>query len=172
MKKSKTKSFKNVVDGILKYLQIFFNTIAVLSLTGIIFVVLFQILARYALPQAPVWTEELSRFLFIFAIVFASGTVIIKGRHVNLELFHHRLSKKGTLICNIIFNLLLTGFSCVIIPFAWKYTQVGSRQTSPAMSVNMSWIFSSTVIFFGLVAACTVLLILRDSLSLALKEEN
>ena len=78
----------------LKYLQIFFNTIAVLSLTGIIFVVLFQILARYALPQAPVWTEELSRFLFIFSIVFASGTVIIKGRHVNLELFHHRLSKK------------------------------------------------------------------------------
>ena len=171
MKKSKTKSCKALVDGVLKYLQIFFNTTAVLCLCGIIFVVLFQILARFALPQAPVWTEELSRFLFIFSIVFASATVIIKGRHVNLELFHHRLSKKGTLICNIIFNLLLTGVSVVIIPHAWKYTQVGSRQTSPAMSVNMSYIFSSTVIFFGLVAACTILLILRDALTLAIKEE-
>ncbi|EDM25880.1 Tripartite ATP-independent periplasmic transporter, DctQ component [Lentisphaera araneosa HTCC2155] len=171
MKKSKTKTCKALVDGILKCLQLFFNSLAVLCLGGIIFVVLFQIIARYALPQAPVWTEELSRFLFIFSIVFASATVIIKGRHVNLELFHHRLSKKGTLICNLFFNFLLTGFSVIIIPFAWKYTQVGSRQTSPAMTVNMSLIFSSTVIFFGLVALCTILLILRDALSLMIKEE-
>lgn len=171
MKKSKTENLKIIIEAILKYLQVIFNSAAVICLVGIIGVVLFQVIARYALPKAPVWTEELSRFLFIFSIVFASATVIIKGRHVNLELFHHRLSKKGSLICNLVFNFLLTSFSIIIIPFAWKYTQVGNRQTSPAMGVNMSLIFSSTVIFFGLVAICTVLLILRDSLSLMIKEE-
>jgi TRAP-type C4-dicarboxylate transport system permease small subunit len=63
----KTDSLKKSIDFLLSWLQNIFNTAAVLSLLGIVVVVLFQIFARYALPQAPVWTEELSRFLFIYS---------------------------------------------------------------------------------------------------------
>ena len=92
----KTKKIKGSVNFLLEWLQKIFNIAAIAFLLGIVFVVLFQIFARYALPKAPVWTEELSRFLFVYTIIFASASVIIQERHVNLELFQHRLSEKWT----------------------------------------------------------------------------
>lgn len=162
----KTKKIKGSVNFLLEWLQKIFNIAAIAFLLGIVFVVLFQIFARYALPKAPVWTEELSRFLFIYTIIFASASVIIQERHVNLELFQHRLSEKWTLVYKIFLHVLVAVFSMVLLQYAWKYALIGKRQTSPAMGLKMSWIFGSTFIFFVLVSLSTVLLALKDSFTL------
>jgi TRAP-type transport system small permease protein len=171
LKSSKTKILNKTVDFLLKWLQIIFNGAAILALLAIAAVVLYQIFARYMLPKAPVWTEELSRYLFIYAIILASGTVIIKRRHMRLELFHHRLSQKGMLIYNSLCHLLVTVFCLWLLPHAWKYAAIGSRQTSPAMGLNMSWMFASTFIFFTLVALTSLLLATKDILSILADKE-
>ncbi|MCH2204851.1 MAG: TRAP transporter small permease [Lentisphaerales bacterium] len=162
----RTEKLKSGVNFLLDWLQKIFNTAAIVFLLGIVFVVLFQIFARYALPKAPVWTEELSRFLFIYTIIFASASVIIQERHVNLELFQHRLSEKWSLRYKIFFHLLVAVFSVVLLQYAWKYALIGKRQTSPAMGLKMSWIFGSSFVFFVLVSLSTVLLAIKDSLTL------
>ena len=170
--KPKTELIKKNVEFLLKCLQNIFNTGTVISLVAIALVVLYQILARYALPKAPVWTEELSRYLFIYCIVLASGTVIIKGRHVRLELFQHRLSEKGKLIYNIFCHLLVGVFCVLLLQYALKYTMLGNRQTSPAMGLKMIWVFASTFIFFALVSLTCVLLTVKDFLSLMEKRRS
>ena len=139
---------------------------AVLALLGIVLVVLFQITARYALPKSPVWTEELSRYLFAYAIVLGAAAVIIRRRHVRLELFQHKLSPRAAAILRIASHLLVAIFAILMLPHAWDYAANGSRQTSPTLGIRLTWIFASTVFFFALVLASSLLLAARDALGL------
>ncbi len=170
--KPKTESLNRALDCILKWLQRLFDTGAVVCLTGIALVILYQIFARYALPKSPSWTEELARYLFIYTVVLASGTILIKRRHVRLELFQHRFSKKGKLIYSLTCHLIAAVFCIWLLQYAWKYTVVGDRKTSPALGLKMSWVFGSTFLFFALVSLTSVILALKDFLYLIDKKES
>ena len=169
--KPKTKLLKKTVDFLLKCLQYIFDTGAVISLIGIAVVILYQIFARYALPKSPVWTEELARYLFIYSVILASGAVIVKERHVRLELFQHHFNKAGTLAYGIFCHLLVAAFCLVLLQYAWQYTAIGDRKTSPAMGIRMSWVFASTFIFFALVSLTSLLLVAKDLLCFFEKKE-
>ena len=145
MKNSKPN--KSFIDKLLFGLEVTCNTLSVLAFAGIILVVLYQIIARTFLPQSPPWTEELSRYLFIYLVTFAAGSLIIKQKHVNLELFQHKLSHKVKCIYNIIVLLIIGVFSVMLINHAWQFMEVGT-QTSATLGIQMKRILMSTVIFF------------------------
>lgn len=170
--KPKTKLLKKTVDFTLKCLQIIFDAGAVISLIGIAAVILYQIFARYALPKSPVWTEELARYLFIYSVILASGAVIVKQRHVRLEIFQHRLNKAWTLAYSILCHLLIAAFCLILLPYAWQYTVIGDRKTSPTMGFRMNWVFASTFIFFVLVSLTSLLLVAKDLLCFLEKKED
>jgi TRAP-type C4-dicarboxylate transport system permease small subunit len=169
--KSKSKLLKKVVEFLLKWLQRIFDTGAILSLIAIAIVILYQILARYALPTASVWTVELSKYLFVYSIILASGAVIIKKRHVRLETFQHYLNEKWTLIYGIFCHAVVGSFCILLLPYAWEFTSNGT-QGSATLWFKMSWIFASTFIFFALVSVTSVLLIAKDLLCFFEKKED
>jgi TRAP-type C4-dicarboxylate transport system permease small subunit len=154
------------VEWLLKQISKVCGAAAVATLLGIAGVVLFQIFARYALPKSPVWTEELSRYLFAYTIVLASASVLIRERHVRLELFHHALSERKQGVCGLIIHGLLGVFAMVLLPYAWEFTANGHRQTSPALGIKLTGVFASTVVFFAVVAIVSLLLATRDFIRL------
>ncbi|GHC29217.1 C4-dicarboxylate ABC transporter permease [Kushneria pakistanensis] len=137
-------SLVNVMDRILA-------TVAGLILVTIAGVVILQILGRLVLPAAPVWTEELSRYLFIMMIAVSAGLVMRRGKHISLELFHHRFGVRGACLYQLLISVVLAGFAWVILPYAWQYASIGAFQTSPALKVSMQWIFGATVVLFAMV---------------------
>jgi len=152
------RSFLSIVDRV-------FALLAISALLGIIAVVLLQVVSRFMLPSSPIWTEELSRYLFIYLIVLSSGLVISQNRHVRLELFQAALNPVWTKIYHIFCHLLAGSFALYILPYAIKYAQIGRWQTSPALEVPMYWAFLSVSFFFALTAFysfMSVLLILLD----------
>lgn len=62
--------------AIMKVIDCVFAVLSSAGLLAIAAVVLLQVVARVALPSAPVWTEELSRYLFIHMIAISSGLVL------------------------------------------------------------------------------------------------
>lgn len=142
-----------------------FAVLACTSLLAIAAVVLLQVFARFMLPSSPVWTEELSRYLFIYLIVLSSGLVIRDDRHVRLELFQGlltpRLKRAYVLVC----HLLTTGFAAYLIPFSLQYAQIGQWQMSPILMIPMYWVFLSVTIFFCLTAFYSALGFILELLS-------
>ena len=103
------KFFQNCIKYKLIGLQYFFNTLSVTCLAGIVLVISWQVFVRAniqfykfcdrhdfirwvtnVIPDLfldyPSWSSELSIYLFIYSVVFASGTIIIKQKHIKLEL--------------------------------------------------------------------------------------
>jgi len=135
----------HIIDGV-------FSVLAVSALLAIAAVVILQVVSRFLLPSSPIWTEELSRYLFVYLIVMGSGLVIRHNRHVRLELFQGALNRFWTKIYQILCHLLAGSFAIYILPYAIKYAQIGRWQTSPALEVPMYWAFISVTFFFALTA--------------------
>lgn len=129
-----------------------FTLLSILALLGIVAVVILQVFSRFLLPSSPIWTEELSRYLFVYLIVMGSGLVISKNQHVRLELFQSSLNPLWTKVYQLFCHIIAGAFSLQILPYAYKYAQIGRWQTSPALEVPMYWAFLSVSFFFALTA--------------------
>ncbi|WP_127113340.1 TRAP transporter small permease [Shimia sediminis] len=62
-------------------------------------VILFGVITRYVIGGAPIWTDELARYLIIGGVMIAAGAVWVDGSHMRVNAIERLLSKK---LCNIL----------------------------------------------------------------------
>ncbi|WP_240493081.1 TRAP transporter small permease [Kushneria phosphatilytica] len=108
-----------------------FALLSALSLLGIVLVVVLQIVSRLMLPITLAWTEELSRYLFIWMVALSAGLILRRRRHVTLELFHHRLGRRGQALYQSLVCLLLGG---ILDPGAAACLEVCQHRCLPDFS--------------------------------------
>ncbi|PKG54323.1 MULTISPECIES: TRAP transporter small permease [Halomonadaceae] len=89
--------------------------------------ILFGVFARYIAGGAPIWTDELSRFLIIATVMLAAGAVWSEGGHMRVGLLEKLLPTPFARLLNI-YQWLLT--LMIALGGAW----VSYRY---ALSVNM-----------------------------------
>ncbi|MBE0401954.1 TRAP transporter small permease [Halomonas citrativorans] len=134
-----------------------FLTLAVLALVAIAGTVLLQVSSRLFLPFSIAWTEELSRYLFIYMVALSVGVVMRQHRNISVELFHHMLGPRVKAAFQALICLMIGVFAFLVLPYAWQYAQNGTWQTSPTLRIPMLYIFVSTVVTFALLLAYSVL---------------
>ncbi len=159
------------IGRVLGWVDALFVLLANLALVAIAATVLLQISGRLFLPYSPAWTEELSRYLFIYMVALSSGVAIRRHSHVNVELYHHKLGLRARAGYQILISLMIGAFALVVLPYAWVYAQNGAWQTSPTLKVPMLYIFFSTVVLFALVLFYSVVGVIEGLIALQRKPE-
>ncbi len=124
-------------------------TLAVIALVGLSLTVLLQVASRLFLPITLSWTEELTRYLFIYMVAMGAGVVQHRHRHVNVELFHGWLGFRGRAAYLALISAITFAFTLMVLPNAWQFAQIGAFQTSPTLRIPMLYIFFSSVVLFG-----------------------
>ena len=131
---------------ILSFLEAIINALIILSLTGMILVVMLQIIARFFFPVTPPWTEELARFFFIYLVSFGSGIAVKEKAYVNVDFLINHLPERLKK-WNELFILLSIAFIMTIMMVkALDFIKLGAIQQSPSIDVKMSLIYSSMFI--------------------------
>ncbi|CAM3451623.1 TRAP transporter small permease [Halomonas sp. FME1] len=134
-----------------------FLTLSVMALIAIAATVLLQVCSRLFLPFSIAWTEELSRYLFIYMVALSAGVVLRQNRNISVELFHHMLGPRAKAGFQALIYLMVGLFAFLVLPYAWQYAQNGVWQTSPTLRVPMLYIFFSTVVTFALLLVYSLL---------------
>lgn len=106
---------------------------AVVSMFLLLGVVLLQVFARVALPQVPAWTEEASRFFFMWAVGFAAGPAVREQAYVDVDSFTIHLPQKIQLWLAILLDSVLVVFTAVMTYESTKLIQSLEGQTSAAL---------------------------------------
>jgi TRAP-type transport system small permease protein len=163
---------RKTIDFLIKWLGLIFGTGSILVLVAIIFVVLYGIFARVFLPKSPEWGTELPTYLFVYCIVFASGIVISKKRHVALEVFHDKLPKTVGLIYGALCHIVVVVFCIMILPYSWDFLLVGVGEKTTTLPIEKSWLNASMLIFFILVPLTSLLMAASNTLSIFEKEQE
>lgn len=114
-----------------------------LSFMLMILVVMIQVIARYALPWSPHWTEELARFCFIYMVSLGAGLAIKDRAYVNVTTFLRMFKGRSRFFMD---SLILAGIillMLVMLIYSIPLLKIVTLQKSAAMQLNMALIYFS-----------------------------
>lgn len=114
--------------------------------------ILYGVLMRYAAGGAPIWTDELSRYLIITTVMLAAGAVWVEGGHMRVGLLERLLPTPLARLLNV-YQWLLT--LVIAVGGAWvsyRYAlSVGIFKTS-GLGVSRSLPLQALTVGFALLA--------------------
>ena len=118
---------------IFRFLDQWMRIGAIISMFLLLGVVLLQVFARIALPQVPAWTEEASRFFFMWAVAFAAGPAVREQAYVDVDSLTIHLPQKLQLWLAIIMDIALVLFCGLMVRESTKLILTLEGQTSAAL---------------------------------------
>ena len=123
-------------------------------LIGMALIMGIQVFSRFVLKQSLSWTEELTRYLFIWSGFLSVSYCTKRCLSIKIEQFVAGFSRKTKAAIKVVNHTIELLFFLYMIPFAWSYmmSAVESGQVSPALSIPMYYIQAAPLVSFILVA--------------------
>ena len=113
----------------------------VASVGILIIPVTLQIVSRYtALIPSWIWTEELSRFLFIWMIMLGAMVAVREGTHFVVDVWPE-MAPRPTAVVQIVANVFVLAFALVFVWWGVQFVRFGWDQTSELADLPMTYIF-------------------------------
>ena len=102
-----------------------------------------QVVSRYtALIPAWIWTEELSRFLFIWMIMLGSMIGVREGTHFIVDVWPE-LAPRPAALLQIVTNVFVLALALVFVWWGIGFVRFGWDQTSELAELPMVFIFAA-----------------------------
>lgn len=120
-----------------------------------------QVVSRYIVGSAIIWTEELARYLGVWTVMLSSGLVLYEGMHVGLDLLLERASPRLKLTATMASLIAVLVFSSVLIIVGWTLVLSMSQTRSPALRIPMSWVYASVPVGGVLLVYFDILMIIE-----------
>ncbi|CAG36240.1 TRAP transporter small permease [Desulfotalea psychrophila] len=111
-----------------------------------------QVFNRYVLQNSLDWSEELARYLFIWAVYVGCSYAVYKDRHLEVTILrticNGKFARSLTLL-SLTLNLLFCIFVTVVgIKFVLFLASTG--QKTPALEISAYWVYLSMPFGFGM----------------------
>ncbi len=128
---------KKILDGyaaVLVWLLV--ATVAVLLVP-----ITMQVISRYTqLIPSYIWTEELSRFVFIWMVMLGAMVGVREGTHFDVDVWP-TLQPRANAMLRIVSHLLVLVFALVYMWWGLEFVQFGWNQSSELAELPMTYIF-------------------------------
>ena len=126
-----------LIDGYYKLL----TWLMVACVAILIVPVTLQILSRFTdFVPAFIWTEELSRFMFIWMVMLGAMVGVREKSHFDVDVWPE-LSPRGAARLRIVSNLFVAVFAAVFIWWGMQFVRFGWNQESELAELPMPFIF-------------------------------
>lgn len=132
------------MEWVEKYLSIllFLTMLSVLSI---------QIICRYFFSIAIPWTEELSRWLYIYIVFIGASEAISRRDHIAIDIVPNRISKRANLILDVFIHGIFAVIAIIIVHRGYLFAERMDRLGSITMDVQMSALYAAIPLGFVLV---------------------
>ena len=130
------RRFNELYHRLLTWLMV--GTVAILIVP-----VTLQIISRYtALIPSWIWTEELSRFLFIWMVMLGAMIGVREHTHFEVDIWPD-LSPKPAALLRICSDLFVLVFALVFVWWGIEFVRFAWDQLSELAELPMPWIFAA-----------------------------
>ncbi len=122
----------------------------------LILVVFSGVISRYFLNASLAWSEELSRFLFVWIMLLAAVLVNEKSGHMRFDYLVQHVPRKVASFIRIVALLIVALISLVLIRGGVTITLESTDWLSPALQVPYAAVNCILVISFTLILFQTI----------------
>jgi C4-dicarboxylate transporter DctQ subunit len=135
----------NLVKKIDKILEPIERLMITLLLAAMVIIVFWAVINRFILKVPLAWSEEISKYLSIWAAFFGASLGVKRRAHIGVEAFvgmlpktlHKYVSFLTTAICFIF------GIALAYIGFGFCAKLAATGQLSPAMRIPIMWAYAA-----------------------------
>ena len=117
-----------------------------LCIAGFVVISFLQVIFRFVLNDSLYWSEEISRYLFVWMVFLGSGVALLHRRHITIDLIPNLIPKKGRKIYNLCIDALVIAFAGFIVFYGYRFAVRGMRQGSPAVQIPLGYIYYGIVV--------------------------
>ena len=123
-------------------------------LTLMVILIFSQVVMRYVFQNSLAWSEELSRYLFVWLVWIGASYAAKESRHLKIEAFINLFSGKTKQKIRFLALIIFFAFS---VYFAWQGSILIIKLfiaggVSPAMRIPMYYAYASVPVGSGLMA--------------------
>jgi len=128
-----------------KLLTLVCRTAAGVFFFTLVGVVTLQIVTRTFDWYAPLWTEELSRYLVLYMTAFGIGLSLVTGELVNVDMLQEAVNERKAWWMRLFAHAATALLGAAMLWPAWRFTQIGTFQRSPSLQWPMHMIHASVL---------------------------
>ena len=135
---------------------------------GMTVIVLLGVFFRYVLRSPLSWSEEVARYLMIWAASLAISIGIMRREHLGITFAVSRLPRSLQKICVVLVHLGVLWFLWILTKFGYFMAIEGKAQLSPALArfrITMIWSLSAIPVAGALAMIQTFLQMIIDIFS-------
>ncbi len=151
------KRILNILDKTLNYL-------IAAALTSMLLMVFINVVLRYAFDTGLTWSEEMSRFVFVW-LVFLGAIAALKDKmHLGVDILVANVPPIIQKTLYVISNAAVLFTIYLMIDGGWKMTILNLEVLAPATGLPMMYVFGILVftgIVMGLIIIAQVIQVLR-----------
>lgn len=142
---------KKVFSWLNDYLEEFLMVVSLILMTIIMGI---QVFARYVMGSSLSWSEELTRYLFVWGGFISVSYCTRRCISIKIEQFVSIFSRRTKAAFKLVNHTVELAVFFYLIPFAFKYmmSAVESGQVSPACHIPMYYVQAAPLVSFVLVA--------------------
>jgi TRAP-type C4-dicarboxylate transport system permease small subunit len=125
--------------------------------------VMTQLSATFDLPRINFfWVEEVGEYSLVWMTFIGAAVGILRGTHFSIHLVTERFSPPARRAIGMAQFLLIAGFGLVIAFYGWEVAEQNSQSFSPALNLNLRWLYLSSVVGGVLICAYSIAALVRE----------
>lgn len=163
---------RNTLSKIKNIISVAYRWLAITMVAGIFIIMVAQCFFRYILNNSITWSEELARFMFVWASM--AGAVVVTGNHGHaaIKMLDSILPRMVNNLKEIIFDLVAAVIGFILFFYGIKLTNGVWNQNSAALKLCYAYVYMAIPVGGIGITVQSLLNALATGLSLGRPEEK
>jgi TRAP-type C4-dicarboxylate transport system permease small subunit len=144
-----------------KLLEQVLNVFMVAALAFMVILVFGNVVLRYAFNSGITWSEEMSRYLFVWLSFLGAIAALKEHEHLGVDTLVRRLPIKLQKAAVILSDLLILWVLALVLEGSWKMTIINMDSTAPATGLPLAAVYGTGIVISIAMGLITLLNLYR-----------
>lgn len=122
------------------------NIIMALALAVMVVLVFGNVVLRYLFNSGITWSEEMSRYLFIWLTFLGAIGAFKNKEHLGVDMLIKRLPNKMKRVVLVISDLLILAVLFLVLDGSWKMTMINIDSKAPATGLPLAFVYGTGIL--------------------------
>ncbi|WNS77731.1 TRAP transporter small permease [Domibacillus sp. DTU_2020_1001157_1_SI_ALB_TIR_016] len=122
------------------------NIIMALALAVMVVLVFGNVVLRYLFNSGITWSEEMSRYLFIWLTFLGAIGAFKNKEHLGVDMLIKRLPTKMKKVVIVISDLLILLVLYLVLDGSWKMTMINIDSKAPATGLPLAFVYGTGIL--------------------------
>ena len=132
-----------LAEKVLNFIEKILEMICTVFVGAIVLVLFYAVVMRYGFHKPPAWSIEVSRFMFLWMVMFGAALVTREKNHIEIDFIANLLPLKVRFFWLNLLRLVMLAFCGVLVWYGVKIIPIVGQANTPTLEMSMGWLYAS-----------------------------